>query len=129
MDLVLRVAPVVLVATPTTGIPQGATFGNEHERHLSRWRPRELRALAPACRFFHSPPWRAAHTGHICLLSADDSALSRVARRVRALTWIAFRTTLLERLHLRDPIRRVLRRERLPSASPLLGQSGDREGA
>ena len=127
-NLALEVAPLLLVATPTTDIPQGASFGNDYERHLSRWTPRELRALAPACRFFRNPPWRAVHAGHICLLSADDSILSHVARRVRALTWVAYRTTLLESLHLRDPIRRLLRRSRLASAPPVPGRTGQPEG-
>jgi hypothetical protein len=116
MKMVLAVADTALIATPTTEMPQGAIFGNEYERHRSRWRRDSLRGLAPASRFFSGV---TAHTGHICLLSASAGALKGFSRRARALAWIGYRTALLERLHLRDPLRRVFRRGRAagPGAS------------
>ncbi len=104
---VIRVARVALVATPTTPMPQSATFGNEYERHRSYWTGRKLRAMAPASRFFRTV---ASSTGHICLLSRDPRALGEIARHVQRQNWISLRTAMLECLHLRTPLRRLLGR-------------------
>ena len=104
---VTRVARAALVATPTTPMPQSATFGNEYERHRSYWTGRKLREMAPASRFFRS---LTSSTGHICLLSRDAGVLTEITRRVRMQNWISFRTAMLERLHLRTPLRRLLGR-------------------
>jgi 2-polyprenyl-3-methyl-5-hydroxy-6-metoxy-1,4-benzoquinol methylase len=32
----------LLISTPMAPSPQGAAFGNEHERHVSRWRPADF---------------------------------------------------------------------------------------
>jgi hypothetical protein len=125
MEATLRVAGAALVATPTTDMPQGATFGNEYERHRSHWTPGQLRKLAAGSRFFRS---LSAHTGHICLLSSDVALVSRVSRQVRAFAWIACRTSLLERCHLRQPLRRLFRRDALPSGSPWREPGGERRG-
>jgi SAM-dependent methyltransferase len=107
MDEVLRVARVALLATPTTEMPQGATFGNNYEQHRSSWSPRSLRKLAPAVRFFSS---LTTSTGHVCLLSSDPAALAPICRQAWVLRWVSFRTVLLERIHLREPLRRLFRR-------------------
>lgn len=36
----------VLIDTPNGYVPQGAEFGNEHQRHLSGWFPNEFRSMA-----------------------------------------------------------------------------------
>jgi hypothetical protein len=125
LSSVLRVAGAALVATPATDMPQGATFGNEYECHRSHWTARELRRLAPASRFFRS---LFAHTGHICLLSHDAEALGRVSRRVRQFAWMGYRASLLERLYLRKPLRRLFRRGRVPSGPPLTEQGSEGRG-
>jgi 2-polyprenyl-3-methyl-5-hydroxy-6-metoxy-1,4-benzoquinol methylase len=38
----------VIVSTPKNPAPQGAHFGNVHEKHTSAWTKRELTAVAPA---------------------------------------------------------------------------------
>lgn len=50
----LQKGTFVIVSTPKNPAPQGAHFGNVHERHTSAWTKRELNAIAPAL-FLHEP--------------------------------------------------------------------------
>jgi len=50
----LQKGSFVIVSTPKNPAPQGAHFGNVHERHTSAWTKRELRGIAPAL-FLHEP--------------------------------------------------------------------------
>jgi hypothetical protein len=38
----MRRCKTLLVSTPMAPSPQGAVFGNEHERHVSRWMPADF---------------------------------------------------------------------------------------
>lgn len=110
VQLLLRVARMVLVVTPSRWAQQGAVFVNPFETHRSFWTRGMLAQLAPGHRFF---VWLATWTrAHICLLSREETLVADVARRVRANKWRAFVSAGLEWLRLREPLRRALRRDR-----------------
>jgi 2-polyprenyl-3-methyl-5-hydroxy-6-metoxy-1,4-benzoquinol methylase len=50
----LQKGTFLVVSTPKNPAPQGAHFGNVHERHTSVWTKRELTAIAPSL-FIHEP--------------------------------------------------------------------------
>jgi len=111
MSLVLNVSRVALVATPKWESFQGRLFGNEYERHRSKWTARSLKSLASAHLLLRT---RAA-SSHIVILSNEEDRLVHLYRQVgrarRLSMWLRHRTAILEWLHLRRPLRRLFRRE------------------
>jgi SAM-dependent methyltransferase len=42
VELAMRRCRTLLISTPMAPSPQGPAFGNEHERHVSRWKPADF---------------------------------------------------------------------------------------
>lgn len=72
LDQLLDHGDLVLLTSPRGPYPQGAICGNEHERHLSQWAPRDFRGI----------PHRDTVVGATFI-----AVLSRDPARIRALPW------------------------------------------
>jgi len=70
IDAALQKGTFVVISTPKNPAPQGAHFGNVHERHVSVWTKREIAEIAPSL-FLHEPQ------SLVALLSASKDRIAK----------------------------------------------------